>query len=66
VGPLACREIIFLAGMNDDSPLSATGYYRLLRLSKALSKLQVPPEPHKDEDDDDEGECVIGTQRGGG
>jgi hypothetical protein len=43
VGPLASREIIFLAGMTDESPVAAVGYYRLLRLAKAIAKLQTPP-----------------------
>jgi hypothetical protein len=48
VGPLACREIIFLAGMTDESPVGSVGFYRLLRLAKAIAKLQTPPQPEKE------------------
>jgi hypothetical protein len=54
VGPLACREIIFLAGMTDESPVAAVGYYRLLRLAKAIAKLQTPPQPQKEEKEEEE------------
>jgi hypothetical protein len=56
VGPVACREIIFLAGMTDESPVAAVGYYRLLRLAKAIAKLQTPSQPQKEEDKEEQQE----------